>query len=96
MQNSANQPRQPTPVKLVLPRWLVRGLIAFFGLCLVAVAALAVYSVYLNKQAKNIFPPEEQRRHEEEQRKQLDNSRRKVEELLHPSPAPAPVRKASP
>ena len=93
MQDSADQSRQQVPVKLVLPRWLVQGLIAFFVFCFVALAALAVYSVYMNKQAKNIFPPEEQRRLEEEQRKQLDNSRRKVEELLHPSPTPAPVRR---
>ena len=91
MQDSANQTRQPVPVKLVLPRWLVRGLIAFFVFCFVCLAALAVYSVYLNKQAKSIFPPEEQRRHEEEQRKQLDNSRRKVEEGRQLGRAPVPA-----
>jgi hypothetical protein len=93
MQDPANQSRQPIPVKLVLPRWLVRGLIAFFALCFVIVAALFVYSIHLNKQARNIYPPEQQRRDEEEIQKQLDNSRRKVEELLRPSPTPVPTRK---
>jgi len=93
MQDSANQTRQPVPVKLALPRWLVRGLIIFFTFCFVSLAALAVYSVYLNKQAKNIFPPEDQRRLEEEQRRQLDNSRRKVEEGRQAGPPPAPARK---
>ena len=88
MQDPANQSRQPVPVKLALPRWLVRGLIAFFALCFVIVAGLFVYSIYLNKQARNIYPPEEQRRDEQEIQKQLDNSRRKVEEGRHPSPTP--------
>jgi len=96
MQYPTNQPRQPVPVKLVLPRWLVRGLIAFLALCFVIVAVLFIYSIYLNKQAKSIYPPEEQRRDEEEIQKQLDNSRRKVEEGRHPSPTPSPVRKTSP
>jgi hypothetical protein len=92
VQEPANQSRQPVPVKLVLPRWLVRGLIAFFALCFVIVAALFVYSIYLNKQAKGIYPPEKQRRDEEEQRMLLDNSRRKVEEGRHPSPTPSPAK----
>jgi hypothetical protein len=29
MQDPTNQPRQSVPVKLVLPRWLVRGLVIF-------------------------------------------------------------------
>jgi hypothetical protein len=93
MQDPANQSRQPVPVKLVLPRWLVRGLIGFFAICFVIVTALFVYSIYLNKQAKGIYPPEQQRRDEEEIQKQLDNSRRKVEEGRHPSPTPSPVSK---
>jgi hypothetical protein len=93
MQDPANQSRQPVPVKLVLPRWLIRGLVIFFALCFVIVAVLFIYSIYLNKQAKNIYPPEEQRRNEEEQRMLLDNSRRKVEEGRHPSPTPTPVNK---
>jgi len=94
MQEPTNQPRQPVPVKLVLPRWLLRGLIAFFSLCFVIVAALFVYSIYLNKQARSIYPPEKQRRDEEKIQKQLDNSRRKVEEGRHTSPTPSPVTKA--
>jgi uncharacterized protein HemY len=94
MPEPTNQSRQPVPVKLVLPRWLVRGLVIFFILCFVIVAALFVYSIYLNKQARNIYPPEKQRRDEEEIQKQLDNSRRKVEEGRHPSPTPSPVSKA--
>lgn len=91
MQDPANQSRQPVPVKLVLPRWLVRGLIVFFAFCFVIVVALFIYSIYLNKQAKSIYPPEEQRRDEEEIQKQLDNSRRKVEEGRRPTPTPSPV-----
>ena len=91
MQDPANQPPQPVSVKLVIPRWLIRGLIAFFALCFVIVAALFIYSIYLNKQAKGIYPPEQQRRDEEEIQKQLDNSRRKVEEGRHPTPTPSPV-----
>jgi flagellar biosynthesis/type III secretory pathway M-ring protein FliF/YscJ len=93
MQDPANQSRQPVPVKLVLPRRLVKGLIAFFAVCFVLVAGLFVYSIYLNKQAKGIYPPEKQRRDEEEIQKQLDNSRRKVEEGRHPSPTLSPVSK---
>ena len=94
MQEPANQSRQPVPVKLVLPRWLVRGLITFFVLCFVIVAALFIYSIYLNKQAKGVYPPEEQRRDEQEIQKQLDNSRRKVEEGRQMSPTPSPASKA--
>lgn len=94
MQEPANQTRQPIPVKLVLPRWLVRGLVIFFALCFVIVTALFIYSIYLNKQAKGIYPPEKQRRDEAEIQKQLDNSRRKVEEGRHPTPTPSPVSKA--
>lgn len=93
MQEPANQTRQPVPVKVVFPRWLVRGLIAFFALCFVIVAALFIYSIYLNKQAKGIYPPEQQRRDEQEIQKQLENSRRKVEEGRHPSPTPTTVTK---
>jgi flagellar biosynthesis/type III secretory pathway M-ring protein FliF/YscJ len=94
VQEPANQSRPPVPVKLVLPRWLVRGLVIFFALCFVIVAALFIYSIYLNKQAKSIYPPEQQRRDEAEIQKQLDNSRRKVEEGRHSSPTPSPVSKA--
>jgi hypothetical protein len=93
MSEPTNQPPQPVPVKVVLPRWLTRGIIIFFIFCFVLLAALAVYSIYLNKQANNIYPPEEQRRMEEKLQKQVDNSRRMVEELLHPSPTPTPARK---
>jgi flagellar biosynthesis/type III secretory pathway M-ring protein FliF/YscJ len=93
VQEPANQSRQPVQVKLVLPRWLIRGLIAFFALCFVIVAVLFIYSIYLNKQARNIYPPEKQRRDEVEIQKQLDNSRRKVEEGRHPTPTPTTVTK---
>ena len=93
MQDPVNQSRQPVPVKLVPPRWLIRGLIAFFALCFVIVAALFIYSIHLNKQAKGIYPLEQQRRNEAEIQKQLDNSRRKVEEGRHPSPTPTTVTK---
>lgn len=94
MQEPANQPGQPVPIKLVLPRWLIRGLIAFFIVCFVIVAALFVYSIYLNKQARNIFPPEEQQRQREAQQKELDNSRRKVEEGRRLGTTPSPASKA--
>jgi hypothetical protein len=92
MPETTNQSRKPIPIKLVLPRWLVRGLVIFFALCFVIVSALFVYSIYLNKQAKGIYPPEEQRRDEAEIQKQLDNSRRKVEEGRQMSPTPSPAK----
>jgi hypothetical protein len=96
MQEPANQSRQPVPVKLVLPRWLTRGLIIFFSFCLALMVVLVAILLYGRSQAANIYPAEQQQRDEEELRRRAENANRKVQELLHPSPSPSPEKKASP
>ena len=96
MQEPANQSRQPVPVKIVLPRWLTRGLIIFFSFCFLLLIALTVILFYGRSQTADIYPAEQQRRDEEEIRRSTENANRKVQELLHPSPSPSPVQKASP
>jgi hypothetical protein len=88
--------RQPVPVKLVLPRWLTRGLIIFFSFCLALMVVLVAILFYGRSQTAAIYPPEQQQRDEEELRRRTENANRKVQELLHPSPSPSPEKKASP
>jgi cytochrome c-type biogenesis protein CcmH/NrfG len=95
MPEPSRQSQQPVPVKIVLPRWLTRGVIGYVVFCLVLLAASFVYSLYVNKQAEKIFPPEERRRMEEQSKQASENASRKMEELLHPSPTPSPVGKVS-
>jgi hypothetical protein len=96
MPENPRQSQQSVPVRIVLPRWLTKGVIGYVVFCLVLLAASFAYSLYVNKQTEKIFPTEERRRLEEQSQKAQENSRRKVEELLHPaSPTPSPVRTAS-
>jgi hypothetical protein len=96
MKEPAVRPEQPVPVKIVLPRWLTRGLIIFFSFCFLLLIALTVILFYGRSQTADIYPPEQQRRDEEQLRSLQENANRKVQELLHPSPTPSPVQKASP
>jgi hypothetical protein len=89
------QSGQPIPVKLVLPGWLIRGAIIYVIVCVVMLIPLTAIAVYNLIQSRKSYPPEEQRRVEERRRTQLEESRQYVEKLLHPSPSPSPVRKAS-
>jgi H+/gluconate symporter-like permease len=95
MEEPSNQSPQPVPVKLVLPRWLTRGLIIFFSFCLALMVVLVAILFYGRSQTADIYPPEQQRRDEEQLRSRSENANRKVQELLHPSPSPSPVQKAS-
>jgi hypothetical protein len=95
MQDPADQSKQPVPVKLVLPRWLIKGAIIYVIVCIVMLIPLSVIAVYNLIQSRKGYPPEEQRRVEERCRAQLEESRQYVEKMLHPSPSPSPVRKAS-
>jgi hypothetical protein len=96
MPEPTDQSRQPVPVKIVLPRWLTRGLIIFFSFCFLLLIALTVILFYGRSQAADIYPAEQQRRDEEQLRSLQENANRKVQELLHPSPSPSPEKKASP
>jgi hypothetical protein len=88
MEEPTNHSRQPIPVKLVLPRWLTRGLIIFFSFCLALLVVLVAILFYQRHEASKIYPPEQQRRDEEHFRTQRENDKRKLEELLHPGPSP--------
>jgi hypothetical protein len=94
MTEPANQSPQPVPVKIVLPRWLTRGLIIFFSFCFLLMVVLVAILFYGRSQTADIYPAEQQQRDEEELRRRTENANRKVQELLHPSPSPSPVKKA--
>ena len=96
MTEPANRSPQPVPVKIVLPRWLTRGIIIFFLLCLVLMVGLVANLFYQQSQDAQVYPAEERRRNEEINRWASENANQKVEELLHPSPTPSPEKKASP
>jgi hypothetical protein len=95
MKEPDNRSLQPIPVKLVLPRWLIRGAIIYVIVCVVMLIPLSVIAVYNLIQSRKGYPPEEQRRVEQRRRVQLEEVHRDVEERLHPSPSPSPVRKVS-
>lgn len=96
MPEPTDQSRQPVPVKLVLPRWLTRGIIIFFIFCFVLMVGLVANLFYQQSQDAQVYPAEERRRNEEINRRASENASQKVEELLHPSPTPSPEKKASP
>jgi hypothetical protein len=87
--------RQPVPVKLLLPRWLTRGLIIFLSCCLALLVVLVGILFYLRHEASKIYPTEQQRHDEEQFRTQRENDNREMEELLRPTPSPSPEKKAS-
>ena len=95
MKEPAVRPEQPVPVKIVLPRWLTRGLIIFFSCCLALMVVLVAILLYGRSQTADIYPAEQQQRDEEDLRRCTENANRKVQKLLHPSPSPSPEKKAS-
>jgi hypothetical protein len=92
-QQSPDGSRQPVPVKLMLPRWLTRGAIIYVIVCILMLIPFGAIAVYRLIQSTKGYPPEEQRRDEERGRAQVEEARQKVQELLHPSPSPSPVKR---
>lgn len=95
MQEPDKHSQQPIAVKLVIPRWLIRGAIIYVICCFVLLIPLGAIAVYESIQASKVYPPEERRRAEERRQAEIEETRRFNEEHLHPSPSPSPVKKAS-
>ena len=94
-QQPPDGPRQPVPVKLLLPRWLTRGAIIYVVVCFAMLIPLGVIAVYESIQAGKVYPPEERRRAEERRQAVLEETRRFNEAHRHPSSSPSPLKKIS-